>query len=133
MEEPLYGFRTKVTSVKTRPSIFKRTLQVRFKGQLISKGLFAIFTWTKKRTKNFSISAPKNDTFVGSSLTQGSIFFFYLKSGLKWGFFSYYYRFSYLFELIISPDILKHKLIRKKNVLEWGSNPRKYYIFPGQK
>ena len=33
MEEPLYGFRTKVTSVKARPSIFKRTLQVRFTNQ----------------------------------------------------------------------------------------------------
>ena len=29
------------------------------KGQLISKGLFAIFNWTKKRTKYFSISALK--------------------------------------------------------------------------
>ena len=27
--------------------------QVIFKGQLISKGLSTIFTWTKKRTKNF--------------------------------------------------------------------------------
>ena len=46
------------------------------KGQLISKGLFAIFTWTKKRTKNFSISALEiYSTFVGSSPTQGHIFF----------------------------------------------------------
>ena len=96
------------------------------KGQLISKGLFAIFTCTKKRTKNFSISAPKNDTFV-------EVFFFFLKSDLKCGFFRYYYTFSYLFELNISPGILKHKLMRKKYVLEWGSNPQKYYISPGQK
>ena len=46
------------------------------KGQLISKGLLAIFAWTKKRTKNFSISALEiYSTFVGSSPTQGHIIF----------------------------------------------------------
>ena len=51
-------------------------LRISIKGQLISKGLFAIFTWTRKRTKNFSISALEiYSTFVGSSPTQGHIFF----------------------------------------------------------
>ena len=42
------------------------------KGQLISKANSTIFTWTKKRTKYFSISALE---FVGSSPTQGNIFY----------------------------------------------------------
>ena len=42
------------------------------KGQLISKGLFAIFTWTNKWTKYFCNSALKK--IVGSSPHQGNIF-----------------------------------------------------------
>ena len=61
-----------------------------FKGQLISKGIFAVFICTKNERKYFSISALKirilfqNNTFVGSSPTQGNTFF--LKSDLKWAF-----------------------------------------------
>ena len=46
------------------------------------------------------------------------------------GFFRYSNIFSYLFELNnISPGILKEKIDEKKYFLEWGSNPRKYYVF----
>ena len=53
------------------------------KGQLISKGLFAFFICTKNERKYFSISAQRNNTFVGLSPTQA---FFFLKSDLKWAF-----------------------------------------------
>jgi hypothetical protein len=46
------------------------------KGQLISKANSTIFTWTKKRTKYFSISALE---FVGSSPTQGNMFYLHWK------------------------------------------------------
>ena len=47
------------------------------KGQLISKTNSTVFIWTKKRTIFFSISALKIYCFVGSSPTQGSMFFFW--------------------------------------------------------
>jgi hypothetical protein len=93
----------------------------KLKGQLISKGPFAIFTWTKKRTKNFSISALG---FVGSSLTQGSILFF-LKSGLKWTFFQL---FLHLFLFIWIKYIIRHfkKQIIEKIICPWvGLEPTK--------
>ena len=69
-------FPSAVLVVKNLTTLNKKIL--RTKGQLISKGIFAIFTWTKKRTIFFSISALKthcsNSTFVGSSPTQEYIF-----------------------------------------------------------
>ena len=44
------------------------------------------------------------------------------------GFFRYSNTFSYLFELNISPGILKEIIEEKKYVFDWGSNPQKYYF-----
>ena len=50
------------------------------KGQLISKGNSTVFTCTKNQTKIFFYFCPEdtlfqNGTFVGSSPTQGNIFY----------------------------------------------------------
>ena len=52
-------FRLIMINACSKVWILLNSYKIWAKGQLISKGLFAIFTWTKKWMKNFSISALK--------------------------------------------------------------------------
>ena len=102
--------------------------QIRFwfflKGHLISKGLFAIFIWTKKRTKYFPISALKIWYFRGF-VAQGNIYFF-SEIWPYMGFFRYSNTYSYLFEWNIPPGKRKEKTVENKYFLR--AEIQKYFV-----
>ena len=81
-----------------------------------------LFSLEPKNEQKISLFLPWV-SWVRASLRE----VFFLKSGLKWTFFSYYYTFSYLFELNISPGILKDQSEEKKYFLEWGLNSQNIF------
>ena len=96
------------------------------KGQLISKGLFAIFTWTKKRTKNF---CPEVIILSWVRAPPKEILFF-LKSDLKLAFSDILIIFLFIWIKYISfRHFWKKKLKRKILPRTHESSIMEQYIF----
>ena len=90
--------------------------------QIISKGLFAVFIWTKKRTQYFSISALK----IFESHSRKYLFFWNL---ILHGLFQiFWYIFFYLFKSNISPGILKEQNWSKNIYSPSGARTNKVYF-----
>ena len=81
------------------------------KGQLISKGHFAIFVCTKNEQKCFSISALRILMGLWVRAPLKELYFFFLKSDLKWAFPDIAIQFQWLnlifLELFLYSDIVR--------------------------
>ena len=89
------------------------------KGQLISKGLLAIFIWTKKQTKFFSISDLKIWYFPGFKPHSRKMIFS-LNYDLKWGFSDIFIFLPWRYNTFVGSSLTRGYTFFLKSDLRWA-------------